>query len=147
MNFRDLKQGNELFIMNRDTIEIKRGNVTNVTAPHVDAKINMPLQQVVDITVLIDGRSVTYVAQEGSSVTYCGSLIISCNKEYILNELKATRTQCEQVLSSVDDTKARMEKCNNAISELDDVFREKQENDARLTKLEKMVQSLLDKLA
>ena len=84
MNFRDLKQGNELFIMNRDTIEIKRGNVTNVTAPHVDAKINMPLQQVVDITVLIDGKSVTYVAQEGASVTYCGSLIISCNKEYIL---------------------------------------------------------------
>ena len=71
----------------------------------------------------------------------------SFTKEYILNEAKAIKSQCEQLLSSIDDTKAKLEKCNKTISELDDVYREKQENDARLSKLEKMMQSLLDKLA
>ena len=147
MNFRELKQGNELFVLNRETMEIKRSSITNITAPHLDAKMNMPPQQVVDMTVLIDGKAVTYVAPEGVSVTYCGPQIISCSKEYILNEIKAIKSQCEQTLSSIDDTKLRLEKCDKAIAELDDVFRERQANDARLTKLEKMMQSLLDKLA
>lgn len=146
MNFRELKQGNELFIMNRDTMEVKHGNITHVSAPHIDTKINMTPQQVVDVTALVDGKGITYVAPEGSSVTYCGSLVISCSKEYILNEAKAIKSQCEQLLSSIDDTKSKLEKCNKTISELDDVFRERQENDARLSKLENMMQSLLDKL-
>lgn len=147
MNFKDLQKGNELFILNRDTMDVKRGTVTNTTAPHPDSNMPMTLHQVVDITVLVDGKPIVYVAQESASVTYCGSLTISCSKECILNEIKAIKTQCEQVLSSVDDTKIKLDKCNVAISDLDDAFREKQANDARLNKLEKMMQSLLDKLA
>ena len=147
MTFKELKQGNELFVLNSETVEINRGNITSVSMPHIDAKVNLLSQQVVDVTVLIDGKPITYVAPENATVTYSGSQIISCTKEYMLNEIKAIKSQCEQTLSSIDKTKEKLEKCNEAISELDDVFREKQENDARLNKLEKMMQTLLDKLA
>lgn len=147
MIFKDCKAGNTLFALNRNTVEVKKMLISNVTAPHIESKINNPCQLMVDITVNIDGASTTYVVPEGVCSTLYDCNIISCDKDYLLNEIRGIKGECEHNINTIDETKLKLEKCNIAIADLDDAFREKQQNDARLSKLEAMVQSLLDKLS
>lgn len=136
MNFKDLKPGSQIYLFDRDKIDVKTGIVSSVSAPHLEAKIGNPCQLVVDITVNLEGENITYIAQDTVSVTYCGSTTVSCNKDYILNELKGIRSGLEQVICNIDTTKEKKTRCDKAISELDDEYREKQQMESRLQSIE-----------
>lgn len=146
MVFKDCKVGNTLYALNRNTVAVKKMLISNVTAPHIESKLNNPCQLMVDITVNADGMSMTYVVPEGVCSTLYDCNVISCDKDCLLNEIRGIKGECEHNINTIDETKLKLERCNAAIAELDDAFREKQQNDARLSKLEMMVQSLLDKL-
>jgi hypothetical protein len=144
MVFKDLKIGSPFFILKKDEMEIVKSSITNITAPHIENKLNSVTQMVVDITINVDGKPVTYVTPDSSVVTYCGTQLLTADKSVLINEIKAIKTQHEQVLASYDKSKEIVDKCDILISDLDDAFREKKENDERLSKLEMMMQKLLD---
>lgn len=136
MLFKDLKPGHIIYVMDRETLDIKKGNVTNITAPHMEAKMNTPCQLVVDVTAKVGDELVTYITPDGTSVSYFGNLVISPEKRHILSEVNSIMAQCEQLLSSVDATKVKLKKCKSAVSELDDAFREKQYMEDRFASIE-----------
>lgn len=147
MNFKDLKTGALFYILNKEDMELKHATVMNVSAPHIENKLNSLTQLVVDITLKVDGKPMTYVMPEMGTVTYCGSQILVSDKETLIGEIKGIKAQNEQILSSVDKATETVAKCDTLISELDDAFREKKINDERLSNLESMVKTLLEKLS
>lgn len=147
MNFKDLKTGATFYILNKEDLELLKATIITVSMPHIENKINSTTQLVVDITLNIDGKPTTYVMPEMGTLTYCGNQILASDKETLISEIKAIKVQNEQILASVDKATEKVSKCDSLISELDDAFREKKENDERLSNLEKMMQTLLDKLS
>lgn len=147
MNFKDLKAGHILYIFNKDTMSLTKATIVTVSQPHMENKANSITQLVVDITVNSDGKPITYVTPDTGSITYCAGNMITADKQCLINEIKAIKVQHEQIVNAYESSKEAIEKCDSFISELDDVFREKKENDERLSNLERMVKSLLDKLS
>ena len=139
--FKDLRPGNCFYVLDKENAFIQKGTITNVSPPHPEAKMGMGMQQVVDVTVNIEGKTTTYVAPESVSVTYCGPFAISGDKDCILNESRSIQADCEQKIANIGNVKEILSRINVIISDLDDAFREKQENDARLLKLENMIES------
>lgn len=146
MNFKDLKAGMTFYILSKEGIVLNKAVIMTVSVPHIENKMNSGTQLVVDITLNMDGKPVTYVTPDIGCVTYCANQILTADKEILINEIKAIKTQNEQILASVDKSTEIIGKCDNLIMELDDAFREKKENDERLTKLENMMQLLIEKI-
>ena len=143
MAFKDLKIGGAFYIVNKDNLELRQVKITNVTAPHIENKINSLTQMVVDITVDVNGKPVTYVVPDNLSMTYCGQDMLTYDKTLLIDEIKAIKAINEQTVSMYQKASENVLKCDNLISELDDVYREKKANDERLAKLEKMMETLL----
>lgn len=147
MDFKDLKPGGIFYILTKDTMKLDKATIMTVSAPHIENKINSITQLVVDITMNVDGKPVTYVMQDTGNVSYCAGQILTADKLALIGEIKAIKAQHEQILASVDKSTEIVGKCDSLISELDDAFREKKENDERLSKLENMMKTLIDKLS
>ena len=80
MAFKDLKIGGTLYILNKDSLELKKIKVTNITVPHIENKVNSLTQMVVDITVDSNGKPVTYVVPDNLSITFCGQEMLTYDK-------------------------------------------------------------------
>jgi len=145
MNFKDLKAGAILYILNKDNMALRKGSVISVTQPHIENKSNSITQLVVDVTVNCDGKPITYVMPDSGSITYCEGTIITSDKSCLINEIKAIKAQKQSIIDAYESSKLSIEKCDELISELDDAYREKKEADERLSKLEGMMKALLDK--
>jgi hypothetical protein len=143
MAFKDLKIGGTFYIVNKDSLELKQVKIANITAPHIENKINSLTQMVVDITVDVNGKPITYVVPDNLSITYCGQDMLTYDKTLLIDEIKAIKAINEQTVSMYQKASENVLKCDNLISELDDVYREKKANDERLAKLERMMETLL----
>ena len=74
---------------------------------------------------------------------YYNTLVISCSKDSIVNEVNALKNQAEDMLGKMDDFKKTVEDCNKLLESLDSSFREQQATDKRLTKLEEGMAEIL----
>lgn len=95
-------------------------------------------EMVVDI--IIDGKQYTF--KENSDTGYTSDLIITLSKDIILREIEAIKSQGEQMLSQIDQIKENVEKCSTLLAEFNPVYKEKQETDRRLSRLETSLDEL-----
>jgi len=155
MLFRDLKSGYPIYIINRVDVTITQGKVTNIGFPHFDANYNNGSDMVVDFAIDWNGQSKTFTMKDSLEVGYSdnGDIIVTPNRESVIREIEAMKTQSEEALSMVDTHKSRVEKCSVLLSEFDPVFRDKKENETRFNnlensmgKLEQMMATLLSEL-
>ena len=146
MAFKDLKIGGTLYILNKDSLELKKVKVTNITVPHIENKVNSLTQMVVDITVDSNGKPVTYVVPDNLSITFCGQEMLTYDKSLLIEEIKATKALNEQTVSMYNKATENISKCDVLISDLDDAYREKKANEERLDRLEKMIEGLIKSL-
>lgn len=137
MTFRELKQGYSLYILDKDSMSVKQGRVVSVSAPHIDKKgFELGAKLVVDVMLDVDGVTTTYTFKEDSDVGYFNSTVITADKQNILREVEATKSQSEEVLSQTDMHRKRLERCNIILADLNPAIREKQAIDERFVKLE-----------
>lgn len=101
MLFKDIKAGNFIHILDRQTMDLSVAKVTNVSLPHLDPHFSST-SMVVDITIDNNGRTATYTMQDSIGVTYAGNLIISVNKENIKQEIQIIKSQSEEALAKMD---------------------------------------------
>lgn len=141
MIFKDIKQNYPVYILDKQEVTLTQGKVTSVSFPHIDT--NMPSynsvsnpQMVVDVTIEANGKAATYTIPESLSITYAGNLILSTDKQSLINEVEALKNGAEQVLASVEHNKTIVEKAGALLSEMNPVYKEKQETEKRLTKME-----------
>lgn len=134
MNFKDIKQGYPIYVLNKKDVEVKQVKASNCASlPHADAKMGGIANLVVDIAT-DDGS--TYVMMADADVAYPDGKVISTEVSYILRELNAMRSTSEQAVRDLPMHEQCIEKCNRAIAELDPSQKEKQQVEARFTKIE-----------
>lgn len=140
MLFKDIKQGYPLYIFDRSDVSVKTGNVASVSFPHISAKPNGGM--VVDVTINIEGNSQQYEIRDTSECAYVGTTMLTPNVESVLNEVRMLKAQSEEVIKSIDKHKDNIVKCAALLSELDPVYKEKQANEKRLSRIEDSIDRL-----
>lgn len=148
MLFKDLKTNYPIFILNKQEVSLVQGRVVSVSFPRMD--INQSInktEMVVDVSIEVDGKTATYVIPESLSVTYANNLIISTDKQGLLNEVEAMKNNAEQVIASVDRQKEILEKSNALLSELNPIYKDKREADKRFSQIEDSVKEVRESIS
>ena len=148
MLFKDLKTNYPIFILNKQEVSLVQGRVVSVSFPRMD--INQSINKtdmVVDVSIEVDGKTATYVIPESLSVTYANNLIISTDKQGLLNEVEAMKNNAEQVIASVDRQKEILEKSNALLSELNPIYKDKREADKRFSQIEDSVKEVRESIS
>lgn len=136
MIFKDLKSGYSVYILNRVSIDVTVGKVTNVGMPRMDSRMGAPAEMVVDVTIECNDKTTTYVFKDSTEVGYAGDLMITTTKDSLLRESEAQLSQAKDALSKTDYYKTCVEKYNKILEDYNPQLREKRETDERLAKLE-----------
>ncbi len=141
MIFKDIKQGDAIYLFDRNNISVQTGKVTAVSGSHA-GKYNNTFEMVVDVTINVNENIQTYTFKDSNEVSYNGQIMITPNKDNIIREVKQLKSQAEDVIKNIDKSKQTIEKCTSLISEFDPVYKERRENDARYSKLESEIASI-----
>lgn len=143
IQFKDLKQGYNIYILNRRTVEIKQGKVMSVSFPRYEAGGGLNnTRMVVDVSVGVDGNTATYVMTDSSCLTYANDLVIATEKAGLLQEIEALKSNAEQVLATVDNQKEIIKKTTELLSDINPGFKQMKETDERFGKIEGEVREL-----
>lgn len=166
MLFKDIKQNFPIYILDKSSVELIKGKVTEVTFPHPESPqlngFNMPnsnygtvvppigqntnnsQRMVIDLTIEASGRSATYVVSESASINYAGNLILATDQSLLASEVEAIKNAAEQALAPerIEQLKHQLEKSTALLSELNPAFKQQQEYDTRFKNIEGSVDEL-----
>lgn len=140
MLFKDLKSGYPIYIFDRDNVVFTSAKVISVNPPHFDSHYGSPTEMVVDVT--IEGMPKPYTFKDSTDTGYVGSLVITTERDKALLEVETLQAQSEQAWDKRDTYRSIADKCAQIRSEYSPAFKEKRENDERLSKIECTVSEL-----
>lgn len=148
MIFKDIKQNYPVFILDKQALTITQGKAIAVAFPRLDLNKNVvgTTQMVVDVTIEAEGKTATYTIPESLSVTYAGNLVLSTDRQGLVNEVEAMKTAAEQALSSMERQKEILAKSSALLAELNPAFKEKQETEKRFGQIEDSICEIKDLL-
>ena len=148
MQFKDVKPNDVIYILDRNNINIEKGNVVSVSFPHISGKPNTPTM-VVDVTITINGETKQYEIKDSAESVYVGYTLFTPNIESVLTELRGLQKQSEDIVASIDKHKLNIDKCKELLSTIDPVFKKEQESEKRISQIETSIDklnSLIEKL-
>lgn len=148
--FKDLKPNYPVFILNTKDVEFTQAKVVSVSFPHFDTNNQVSVighgnaQMVVDITLEVGDKTVTYVIPENLSITRTGNnnMVLATEKEGIIREIEALKASSEQIISSIEYHKGVIEKSDKLLAEFDPVVKEKQQNEQRFKTIESSISEM-----
>ena len=145
MTFKELKSGYPLCLFDRGTMRYEQAKVMSVGMPRADLTVGNYGKMLVDVTVqTADGKQNTYSVTDTERSAYAGTLMLTTDKECVVDEVRAAKAQAEEALSKVEEMKRTVGKCDALLEELDTTFREKQETESRFRKIEEKTDKMLD---
>lgn len=148
MTFKELKQGYNIYILDKDDMCVKQAKVVSVSTPHIDKKtFEIGASLVVDVVLDVEGVVGTYTFKEDTETGYVQSTVITTDKQAVIREVEVIKTQSEEALSQVDVHKDRLQKCNDILAEYNPAIKEKKEIDERFGKLEGSIDELKSMLS
>lgn len=138
LQFRDIKQGYPVYILDRQKFEVAQGKVTSAGFPRLESNPAAgKTQMVVDVVIDGgDGRTASYVIPEALSVTYAGDLVLSTERAGLVGEVEAMASEARKALSMAERHRAVVDKAPELLAELDTEHKAARETDRRLTALE-----------
>lgn len=141
MIFKDLKQGNSVYILDRENFEYKEGKVVFSSSPYIDNQHRqVSPTMVIDFKILVEGKEVSYTIPDSLFICYTNNLAISVDKESLAKEIESIKIEAENFLASVDQKKAKnekiLEKASDLLAELNPMFKQKIEMENRFEKIE-----------
>lgn len=146
MTFKDLKSGYPIYLLDRTALRYEQGKVMAVGMPHADLQTGNFGKMLIDVTIQADGKQNTYSVSDTEKTAYAGSLLIACEKEYVINEVRAINAQAEETLAKVEASQKTVANCKALLEELDTTFKDKQETERRFLKLEERFGGIEDKM-
>lgn len=148
MTFKELKQGYSVYILDKENMCVKHGKVVSTSTPHIDKNgYELGVALVVDVVLDINGVVATYTFKEDTETGYVKQTVITTDKQNIIREVEAIKSQSEEALSQVDTHKERLQKCNDILIEFNPAIKEKQAIDERFGKLENSMDELKSMLS
>lgn len=147
MIFRDLKAGFPIYLFDRASRKIKQGKVTTNPCPDFEngkqnvmaAMPGMPNYGARNVKVNVqteDGKQSIYSVVDTEQTAYSDTLVISCSKENIINEVNALKNQANDIINKMPDFEQTVKDCDQLLSELDTSFRDQQRTNQRLDNME-----------
>lgn len=147
MIFRDLKAGFPIYLFDRASRKFKQGKVMTNPCPDFEngkqnvmaAMPGMPNYGARNVKVNVqteDGKQSIYSVVDTEQTAYSDTLVISCSKENIINEVNALKNQANDILRKMPDFEQTVKDCDNLLSELDTTFRDQQKTNERLNQME-----------
>lgn len=146
LQFRDIKQGYNVYILDRRKFEVRQGKVASAGFPRMETnpaagRTGMVVDVVIDGG---DGRTASYVIPEALSVTYAGDLVLSTERSGLIGEVEAMVSEAEKALSQVERNRAIVDRAPDVLAGLDTEHKAARETDRRLTALEGTLGELRD---
>lgn len=147
MTFKDLKSGYPIYLLDRTALKYEQGKVMAVSPPHADVQPGNYGKMLVDVSIQTkEGKQNTYSVSDTEQTAYAGSLLITCNKECVVNEVRAINVQAEEILAKVADTQNIVASCKALLEELDTTFKDKQETEKRFQKIDEKFTAMEGKM-
>ena len=97
MTFRDLKSVYPVYLLDRTALKYEQGKVMSVSSPHADTMPGNYGKLLVDITIQADGKQNTYSVTDTEQTAYAETLLVTCNKECMVNEVNVLKSNSEYV--------------------------------------------------
>ena len=147
MIFRDLTAGFPIYLFDRASRKFKQGKVTTNPCPDFEngkqnvmaAMPGMPNYGARNVKVNVqteDGKQSIYSVVDTEQTAYSDTLVISCSKESIINEVNALKNQANDIINKMPDFQQTVKDCDQLLSELDTSFRDQQRTNQRLDNME-----------
>ncbi len=147
MTFKDLKSGYPVYLLDRTALRYEQGKVMAVSPPHTDVQPGNFGKMLVEVGIQTkDGKQNTYSVSDTEQTAYAGSLLITCNKECVVNEVRAIKAQAEETLAKVETSRKTAEDCKALLEELDTTFKDRQETEKRFQKIDERFTGIEDKM-
>ena len=146
MIFRDIKPDYSLHLFDREKLQYSEVKVSSVGAPRFENKVGAQPAMVVDITVDVDGKPVTYSFPDQTGKYYVGTMLVATDKADIIADLKALRTSSERAIREVEHHKETVSRCSDLLTELDTEEKAKQETEQRFSNIESNISKMMDLL-
>lgn len=158
MTFKDIKQGDTVYALNKKEMTLTTGTAVAV-APHVALPgFNTYTgngQPTVDVTIEHGGQRTPYTIPEGLAVTFAGEdLVLATSAEALAPTLEKAMTDARAVLAKVEHSNMVLEKAPDLLAQINPAMRERRDNERRFAKMEGQIaaiggkiQQLIDKLS
>lgn len=131
MIFRDIKQHNKVYILDKMNVTIDEGIVTavGIPQPNLEGKI------VIDVTINVKDKQATYTIPEQLSVTRANNLVLATDQKDLIQELETMKTNAKLIIDSIDTQKTILQKADKLLLELNPVLKENSKMNRYLVKL------------
>lgn len=157
MQFKDIKQGYPVYILNTNELRALNGKVINVSQPYFP---NTPsfnatqqpfnpttTQRMVDLTIEIEGRTQTYSVPENSQIVNTpDKMVISCEREGIIREVEAIKATKEERLKNREKDESDLKSCEEILATWNPEFAAKKEQEKRLSVMEDKIGNMEGKI-
>ncbi len=149
MNFKELRKGFPVYIINKDTVEYTQGRVAqDATPPRINTTFGQPM--ITDVS--IEANNVTKIwtlpaDQKVAEMQSDSNIIISTDQAAILAMIKNIQTECETYLQGIDLNKKRLDSSKKLIAKLDINYKQQQETEERFSRIEQSIQGMEDTLS
>ena len=148
MTFKDIKENNVVYILDKNNLQVIKAKVKNSPIPKIDMnKPNIGLSSsnlVVDLDLEINGKVTQYTIPESLEVTYTSTgLVLATESSKLIPEVEAMAKEAKDTLSKEDYFKKVLEKSSTLLAELNPQLKERQETDRRLNLLEDKLSKVL----
>lgn len=147
MTFKDIRENYSLFLFDRDKCESTVVTVSSVGAPRFESKPGQMPQTVVDITVDVDGKPVTYPFPDSMSKAYMGNVLVSVSRSDIIDEVRSVMAASERAIAEVQRHRDCVDKCRAMLTDLDVEYRDKRRTEERFTKIEESLSEMKEMMA
>ncbi len=115
MLFRDIKDGDKVWCLNRNTIYAYKATVKSAVVSYHRESFDC----VVDICVETDGGNTqVFTLPRNSKIGYAQNWIITLSSDDMMLEVEKLKKNSEEILSATDRHKMIVSKCDGVLSEL-----------------------------
>ena len=148
MTFKDIKENNVVYILDKNNLQVIKAKVKNSPIPKIDMnKPNIGLSSsnlVVDLDLEINGKVTQYTIPESLEVTYTSTgLVLATESSKLIPEVEAMAKEANDTLANEAYFKKVIEKSSTLLAELNPQLKERQETDRRLNLLEDKLSKVL----
>ena len=138
MNFKELKKGFPVYIINKDTVEYSQGKVAqDATPPRLNTTFGQPM--VTDVSIESNGITKIWTLpadQRVAEMQNDSNTIISTDKTAIIAMIKNIQTECETYLQGLEINKKR----------LDATYKQQQQTEERFSRIEESIAGISKQL-
>ena len=143
INFKDIQINSNIFVLDKQNFDLQRGHVTHKGFPQMQMNpTTAKAEMLVDVSIAIGDKKATYAMPENAAVCYAGNMVFATDGSIIATEIENEVNAAKQRLANADRDKELIRKSDNMLAELNPAYKEKQEAEARISKIEDSVSEL-----